>query len=293
VQFIVEPDGIVRRWRLWEPVCDHGVPLALPSVELLLPALVNSGSSTAQADSVRLERLLHRAAPTGCGNADEHGSTGFRSDVNGGPPVDSLWGKPVRISTDLVPQRIVYQIPWREEGRQPDVGNVALPTGGVGPLFSRIRAGEVTREPDTPSSGALTGRIVIIGGSFQQGRDLHQTPIGPMPGAMVVANSIASFRSHGQLQPLAWPWRLVAIAILGLLAALTYAHFHPLLATGITGLVLLFVVAPISFLVFRGSVWLDFAVPLLGIQLHELIADLEDAWTLRGRRPDPPSGTAH
>lgn len=97
---------------------------------------------------------------------------------------------PAGCSTDHQPatQRIIY-------------------TEGFGfPRSSRIAAGEVfnverraarTLRAEALLDGSridtaalLRGRIAIIGGSHAAGRDLHDTPIGVLPGAVVQANTV-------------------------------------------------------------------------------------------------------
>ncbi|MCK1385679.1 CHASE2 domain-containing protein [Bradyrhizobium sp. 21] len=41
---------------------------------------------------------------------------------------------------------------------------------------------------------AVQGRAVLVGSSHRDSRDLHFTPLGPMPGAYVLANTIAGAR---------------------------------------------------------------------------------------------------
>lgn len=45
----------------------------------------------------------------------------------------------------------------------------------------------------------LAGRVVGIGASFAESRDRHLTPLGEIPGALVLINAMQSLYRHGEL----------------------------------------------------------------------------------------------
>jgi hypothetical protein len=65
-----------------------------------------------------------------------------------------------------------------------------------------LPAHHVVAAPHHVSSEAVAGRIVIIGGSFADGRDIYGTPIGPMPGAFLLVNSVYSLLHARELRHL-------------------------------------------------------------------------------------------
>jgi hypothetical protein len=72
--------------------------------------------------------------------------------------------------------------------------------------------------------------------------------------------------------------------VLIILTSMAYARYHPLVATALILPLIYFTVLPISFYLFQSGAWLDFTAPVLGVQLHELLASAESAWAQRGRR---------
>jgi hypothetical protein len=103
----------------------------------------------------------------------------------------------------------------------------------------------------------------------------------------VIINAIASLEKNGQYGRAEGPLKWVVMVALLLITSLAYARYHPLVATLLILPLIYLLVLPISFFVFKSGAWLDFTAPVLGVQLHELIASAEDAWKQRGKRfPD-------
>ena len=243
VQFNVDPDALVRFWRLWEQTCDFKRPL-FPSVEWLAAW-----------------RIKHR-----------HDATPRCSPE----PADF----DVPHNRDLA-ERIVYRIPW-EAGPESDRPQVTLGSATV-PIFAVIPAAEVT---DAPADHEISGegvrdRIVIIGGSNDDARDLHATPIGEMPGSLVIVNSIYSlyrFNALGKIPVLIE--FLVSVLLIGLASAV-FASLHHLWAYLLSGVLTLAAVLPLTVLSFQSGYWLDFVIPLLAVQAHHFIAQFEEAFERR------------
>lgn len=62
---------------------------------------------------------------------------------------------------------------------------------------------------------AKTGNgIAIVGASYEASRDFHNTPRGEMPGALLVANALATMALHGPMQALGF--HLNAVMLLGM-----------------------------------------------------------------------------
>ncbi len=271
VQYPQEPDGMIRRWRLWETVCG-GTATAervLPSVQLMVAALLEGGAE-------RLSPVLDRVGAAECGRGAEPAPAGEET---------VLWGHAVEPGSEAVPQRIVYSLRWPPEAGP--TRQARLMDGRVVPMLVRLRATDVTEAIGSLDTGALAGRVVVIGGSYAGSRDWYATPLGDMPGMMIVTNAIASLRSHGQLHRSHGPMAWLVTGLLLVLASLAYARFHPLVASLVLMPVIYLIVAPISFYVFQAGAWLNFTAPLLGAQVHELIALAEDAWAARGLRGHP------
>jgi CHASE2 domain-containing sensor protein len=115
----------------------------------------------------------------------------------------------------------------------------------------------------------LSGRVVLIGGDYREGRDVHPTPVGDMAGVFVWAEAIASWLRHDALQE---PPEYVEISLeilIGVLAGLLLLRFGPgwgLLFSffGIIPLAVLF-----SILTFGDRVlFVNFLPSFLAVYLH-------------------------
>lgn len=175
----------------------------------------------------------------------------------------------------LTSQRLIYTIPYeqREGVRGPKVD-------GRVPVFERESAMQMA---DIDRS-FLADRVVVIGGTYRESRDWYATPIGEMPGAMVVINAVHSLGANGFLHPPPVWMKFAIVACLVLMMSLVFAwldSFPALLAASAFVLMLL---VPVSFLMFRYGVWVDFALPLLAVQLHEFTAEFESIEKKRKNR---------
>lgn len=269
VSYFQDRDGLVRRWRLWEPVCAANTPGAIPSIQLLAAASLDT-----QVRMTGLRDFLTEVTPPSC-LAESH---------DPGEPTLELWGHTIASHADPLSQRIVYSLTWPPAAESTPM--VQLRDARLAPMLLRIPAHRITESSQPLSSEALAGRIVVIGSSHAESRDWYATPLGQLPGFMIIVNSMASLRSHGQLGESHGPLRWTVTLLLMLVGSVAYARYHPLMATFLLTPLIYVAVAPISFYLFGTAVWLDFTAPVLGMQLHELIAGAESAWKQRGRR-DP------
>lgn len=73
------------------------------------------------------------------------------------------------------------------------------------------------------------------------------------------------------------PLALAMIVVIGY----AFSRWRSLLGTVIATCALLAVLPWISFSLFKHGVWLDFALPLLGIQVHKAITSLEESLARR------------
>src|SRR5438876_882475 len=97
------------------------------------------------------------------------------------------------------------------------------------------RAGAATGDAgaDLAGDNPLRGRIVLVGGTFQDGRDFHMTPFGRMAGVEIQANIAQMLLTQSFVRPAGW------IAVLGiqlmavLLAGLVMTAMRPLWGTAV------------------------------------------------------------
>jgi len=278
--FQQDADGQVRRWNLWTATCGtDGRPLVRPSIQLLLAGLLD-GEETQRA---ALRQALEDAVPTDCGQAaagSAHGRAAPHGEGHaaGHHPVAQgtlrLGAREVHLRPQATAERVVYQIPWHlapGESR-PTVERDGHPV----PVLAVRPAAAVAGATDPASADWLKGHVAIIGGSYQEARDSYLTPIGPMPGALVVANAVQSLGHHGELRTPDLALTIALEALLIFVMSWTFARYQSFLGSLLSALAVLLVLLPLSLLTFRSGLWLSFAIPLVAIVVHKLFAETED-----------------
>jgi CHASE2 domain-containing sensor protein len=249
--FAPDQDGQFRRWRSWLSACSpQGQPVIVPSVQTLVLASLSGEPALAA-----LDRALGSASPRSCGEAARLAQT---------PMV--IGTKSIALAGDAFTQRILFALPWKlaADETRPQIDFA----GGKAPLLSILPAHAVTE------GGLRTtlapGHIAVIGASNQDARDVHVTPLGEMPGSLILINAIDSLIRHGQLAtPAAWV-QLLAASVLLTLVSLIASKFPTLLGTLISLAVLIAILVPLSVYFFRYGVWLDFALPVVAVKFFEL-----------------------
>ena len=119
-------------------------------------------------------------------------------------------------------------------------------------------------------------RVVVIGQTHEAAGDVFDTPLGRMPGALIVVNAIDSLALHGTLKP---PPGWFAHGLAGLLivaAGYVFARLRSLAATWVATLLVVGIAGVAGTLYFAHGVWLNFVLPLLGVQLHRMWAGHEE-----------------
>ena len=256
-------DYVIRRWRLWEVICDKGTPAVLPSVELLAAAIV----SDPPAGAGGLSRALARHAPEACdGGADA------AADESEYP----LENTTVALARDELARRIVYAIPWhrgeREAGARIEHGGERVPLVTIRPAAAVLAAAEAGEPLDW-----LGGRTVLIGATYADSSDFHRMPLGRMPGVFDVIYAIHSLLEHGTLvEPPVWVKIPLSLGMIIVVAILFHRLTLPF-ATAAAGLVI-FALMLASLPWFHSGVLLDLAVPSVGVIAHRGIVTSSDFW---------------
>jgi CHASE2 domain-containing sensor protein len=260
--FTADTDGVVRRWRLWEPVCqDDKLLVALPSVELQTEAIIDVKNK--EGTSTELSGILKSAVR---GQCDQ-----FESGIIGALNFKQF--KEVELYPDPRGEDILYMLPWH------------VPPDWDEQRLAYMPAQTIVEK--NPSPDRVRGRVVMIGGSNAASRDFMQTPIGPMPGAMVLLNSINALLQEGQLRDLPWYGALGIGVVLGMSVWLCLYSFHyglaPLLAMVSVVLVTMFAASELI----KYGIWLDMTGAFVGIVAHwsiEAIEDIRHKWPTHGVR---------
>jgi CHASE2 domain-containing sensor protein len=263
VHFDREQDRILRRWQLWQGACTQGQPEVVPSISLLTLALLTDPKKGGS----NLNNQLQNFKPSDCAKSPQAEWPEFNQTQKIQISDWEFHAQPSRLN-----RRIFYTIPWQlnEGEKRPQVDSSRF-------LFEQLSAKNVLKNLDADSSPLLQKSITIIGGSYLESRDFYATPIGWMPGALVLVNAIHSILQYGELNAPPFWFLLFIIAVVIWLMSLLLTHFDSFWGMTFSGLGIILIILPISFLFFEYGVWLNFAIPLLIIQWRQMAADYKEA----------------
>ena len=130
---------------------------------------------------------------------------------------------------------------------------------------------------------AFKGRIVVVGQTFSESRDFFETPLGHMSGAMVLVNAIDSMAKHRLMQPPSTLLTFFVSFVLILIVGYLFAKWDSTTGTTLATIAVIVTAGVASFFLFAHGVWLDFAAPIIGIQIHRRWADFEEKIERRHR----------
>lgn len=252
--FLRESDQRIRRFRNAEPTCNEQEANVVPAMQLLATALLLDPANGA----ARLAGALAGHMPD-C-SVDEKPPP---------PPDESLDfdGLQIALFGNTTSSRILYNF-------GSEVGAVAATVpfeGRQARVLTRIPAFRLTETEQRPDPELVRGRVVVIGASFVDSRDNHLTPLGEMPGALILANAIYSLTQHGGLKPPSTSTIVLVQLGLVFLGSLSFAGLSGWWATTLTNPMVIVVLVPAAFWLFRYGVWLDFALPLVALQILSII----------------------
>lgn len=238
----------VRHWWLWQSACTAQQPIVIPSIELLVAALIRNNIS--QPDS--LEQSLQAFQPQDC----------FGTPTTHLPPNNIQIGK-LTVSTGQggIKQRVMFSMPWLVENKPPRLPYYLKNQAGE-PIVAILPAQPYAELPPTASLEALKNNIVVISGSYSEGHDTHLTPLGEMPGALIIINAIHTLLEYGEIKPLSTWSKMLTYFSLIMFMSLILARFGYGWGSIILGLFVLIVLIPSSILLFSYGIWLDFMLPL-------------------------------
>jgi CHASE2 domain-containing sensor protein len=187
----------------------------------------------------------------------------------------------VHLAPNRVARRIGYRLPWRAE---PGALPRTLLNGVQVPLLTVLSAAAITEAVQPLDPGLAHGHLVVIGASHAEGRDLYDTPLGLMPGALIVANAVLSLDSHGELRGPGLPTTLAVETLLIVALSLLFARFGGFWAGLGGGALVLFGLLPLSLWLIADGWWLNYAIPLLAIQAYQMVDQLREILAARRRR---------
>jgi CHASE2 domain-containing sensor protein len=260
--FEKEADLMIRRWRLWQPTCGHPHQAVVPSVQLLLVALHAQESGI----PIDLGILQSTLAESACSF-----SVAPRQSTLDQSQTIHLGSVVLHVDQHSLQRRIFFTTPWHVTSTtsRPVLSG---PDHGPVPALIDLPARTVLDAPATVSSDAILNRVVVIGGSFAEGRDIHSTPLGPMPGTYVIVNAVNSLIQYGELREPPFLPRKAYEFLLLFVAAIIGAALPSLGSALLWAFLFITIMLPATFWLFRSAIWLDFSLPLLAVPLHHLLS---------------------
>lgn len=249
-------DSVVRRWVLMEPGCYKGKGIALPSVQLLAYALLRDRLEGGHGNLADLDASLNANRPIGCESGDPR--IAFRRPA--------VIGKTI-FEYQSLGERLIYTIPWEK------AGHAASDLKTVPAVFVTDRGLKDHTE--------VADRITLIGASYGASHDLHVTPLGLMPGSLIILNAVKSLSLFDQIsQPPLYVRVGMMLAFVTLMSWVFSRYSNMLKLVILTALVVIFFV-PISFWFFKYGVWFDFGIMMLAIKLQHSLSEGLDVRELK------------
>ncbi|MBV8172744.1 MAG: CHASE2 domain-containing protein [Candidatus Eremiobacteraeota bacterium] len=273
--FHVDADGLVRGWRLWEPVCEQLHGQALASAELLAVAAYNGK------DILKLQRALDvglepecQPAPGHAANAPANAQRASAAQMPRDRYVVDI-GYPLELSTSDLERRFFYRFGWSQPGSSRRKGQR---------LAVVVPAWEITDVAPTQrfDPSLLRGKIVVIGGTYADDPDVHQTPLGEMPGTVVLLNAINALLHDDHIREAPWYLRYGIDAFLTILVSMMYFYLPHRAAMWSASVLIVVLAVTGGYVLLDRGFYFDPILPILGIQVHEFIGGME-SW-LRRRR---------
>ena len=260
-------DGKVRRWKLFAEACNGLAPIVVPSMHLAAAMIARQaiyGAPPGDQDPP-LERMTGSLAgftPDNCKRANS-GREGTLDPL----PLD----RPIRVEGDDVSKRVIYRVAWKPGviGLGPVVEAPDAAGGGETQLVE-VRPARLAA-PGDPGAALpeLEGRIVVIGGSFTGSGDRYNTPLGVMPGSLMIINAIEALTENGTPREFSTLGRVAISLLVIVVASCLTLILRPIVAAAAFSAFLLMLM--FAFLnSFQAGAVLDLAVPAVGAFVHDL-----------------------
>ncbi|MFO0730983.1 MAG: CHASE2 domain-containing protein [Nitrospiraceae bacterium] len=281
-----DDDGVLRDWRLFEPTCLKREANAVPSAALLGWALLREPRLDDVPFSVHRFRteLKRRFSPP----------AGYCRPEPGGAVLSSerTTGRSWRLDDPVLKKALVLSAkPTNLEHR---IFYKFHPGSVQADWFSRVRASLITDpQPSQPlSSEWLAGKVVVIGASFATANDAHATPLGEMPGALVVVNELNALLEFGQIQEMSAGTKWTVLLALIVAFSVSFSYFTKTWGTRVARFLVNAILVPVSLWFFQYGWWLDVVFPLLVLQAYGRFVDFNLESPKIKREYDAVSGKA-
>ena len=265
--FHLSRDRVLRRWSFWQPICTDQQPGVIASIGVMAGVLLDS--DTPKQASQTINNALVPFKPQNCVDSEE------ASTAPNLPSQIKIGRWTLNTNPYSVQQRIMYTMPWliehKKTGKMEPFDWLTDESGF--PIVTRLSAQHFAEEHVSVETLAdyVKGGIVVIGGSYGEGRDYHQTPLGLMPGALVLINAMHSLLQYETIQPVPKWLKWLIIASLILVMSVIFLCVTSFWLGQLFNLLIVFAFLPISIALFHyGGIWLDFATPLIFVQVYQI-----------------------
>ncbi|BBP44521.1 hypothetical protein THMIRHAT_22670 [Thiosulfativibrio zosterae] len=298
--FVVSPqDRQIRYWRLWESACQvldpkkdgKGRWVVVPSPQLVLYALSRSSNKPdlppwGLATSKELITATC-AVDNSLTAVREQGENSARADYQAGQWVWKTFGECYEqdlFSSDQCVNNTEFNkdtSPWAVDSysRGENLGNRILYRYSYSDIIQRgdnidkivptVIFEKALNFKDKNLTFEPMPFVAILGASYEDSRDWHHTPLGKMPGIMILANAIDTMQNTGLLVP-PNPWvNAVFVVIMLVLVSFLFAALPQFWVS--TLLLVTIAIALYSFslwLVQEHGIWLDLTIPIMAIYLN-------------------------
>ncbi|MDD4273550.1 MAG: CHASE2 domain-containing protein [Desulfobacter postgatei] len=158
---------------------------------------------------------------------------------------------------DANSRRIIYRMPWKrlESG---DETSEILKIISVSDLYDD----EKNIKNSLVMEKNIKNKIVMIGASYEDTNDSYETPLGRMPGALVIINAINSLFFDEKIPSLHIWQKLGLLTLLLFLMSVFFTRFDSFLGMVVSYIVILLILVPAILISFRACVLFDFGIPL-------------------------------
>ncbi|RKZ84211.1 MAG: hypothetical protein DRR16_15345 [Candidatus Parabeggiatoa sp. nov. 3] len=259
-QFYPAGDQVVRRWKLWQPACTaDNQPEVVPSIELLAMSLVKEDCITQD-----VQNALRSFLPEDC-------DKDYAPLQKSLPETFNLCGLPINTKDRWgINQRIMYRMSWLVDDEPPQLPYFVTDKTAI-PVLTIFSAQPYTESLPQASLDALTDSIVVIGGSYREGRDIQLTPVGDMPGALLIVNVIHSVLQHEEIE-LSPTGKLLTTVLFLVILSILFGMFPFWWSMTISGILTIFVLLPLTMVFVHYGMWFNIALPLIVVSIYQMVA---------------------
>lgn len=272
IDFLESADGMQRRQLLWQPVGDEKT--IEKSVQLLATVALCGDKGNLQEKYKNLnnafQNLEQPKSITLCQNPELKLETEERYRT----------------------QRITYSMDWKKGGgceisKLPKYCLSALKSNYILHVFqARLFAEKIPLSVFFEEAKQfIQGNVVVIGGTWDydgNGGDIHLTPLGEIPGGLVIINAIHSlqqpvqFWSRIEIWGIHLPWMEI-IGLSGFILILSFfftvfpSHLEAVLFAGLVVIILLLI--SVTFFGEYG-IWIDFVLPAMAVYYYHVVIEI-------------------